>query len=137
MNPVIEVKQQTQVEALVRECDLAAHFAESTEEAYPEVWATPSMIALMERACAKLLRPLLKEGEMSVGAMVHVTHMAPTSLGSKVSATATYQGREGRLFLFNVSSSDAHGEVGRGIHSRAIVSRKEIVSSAQQRTNRL
>lgn len=129
--------QQVQIESRVKESDLAAHFAEGGDEAYPEVWATPSMVALMERACAQLLKPLLTDDEMSVGAMVHITHTAPTPLGSKVSATATYRGREGRLFLFHVTCSDAHGQVGQGTHSRAIVSRKKIVSFAQQRASSL
>lgn len=47
--------------------DLASAVALDPDDAFPRVYATARMIALMELAAARLMRPLLKEGEMSVG----------------------------------------------------------------------
>jgi predicted thioesterase len=91
------------------------------------------MIGLMEIAAARVLQPLLGPGELSVGVTVDVSHTAPTPLGAPVTAMARYAGREGKLFLFEVSVSDPGGEVGRGWHKRAIVSNERLQSGAAKR----
>jgi predicted thioesterase len=91
------------------------------------------MIALMELAGAQVLRPLLKDAELSVGVTVDITHSAATSAGEKVSATATYVGREGKLFVFEVTAEDAAGEIGRGTHRRAIISTSRLLEGAERR----
>jgi fluoroacetyl-CoA thioesterase len=80
-----------------------------------------------------VLQPLLGPGELSVGVTVDVSHTAPTPVGAQVTATARYAGREGKLFLFEVSVSDPAGEVGRGWHKRAIVSNERLQSGAARR----
>jgi len=91
------------------------------------------MIALMEVAASRVLVPLLGPGELSVGVTVDINHTAPTPLGAEVTATARYAGREGKLFLFEVSCADKGGEVGRGWHKRAIVSNERLQSGAERR----
>jgi len=91
------------------------------------------MVALMEIAASRVLLPLLAPGELSVGVTVDITHTAPTPLGAEVTATARYAGREGKLFLFEVSAADRGGEVGRGWHKRAIVSNERLQSGAAKR----
>lgn len=76
-------------------------------EALPDVFATPFMIADMERACATILHPYLKDGEVSVGARIEVFHTAPTPVGSQVTATATFAAREGALYWFDVVAEDS------------------------------
>ena len=59
------------------------------------------MVALMEIASARLLRPHLAAGELSVGVHLDVNHSAPPPPpGAPVTATARYLGREGKLFIF-------------------------------------
>ncbi len=91
------------------------------------------MIALMELAGARLLHPLLQPGEMSVGAHVDVSHTAATPIGAKVTASATYRRRDGKLFVFDVVAHDPAGEIGRGTHKRAIVSRDRLIAGAAKR----
>jgi fluoroacetyl-CoA thioesterase len=113
--------------------DLASSIASETGDAFPSVLATARMIALMEVAASRVLQPLLGPGELSVGVTVDITHTAPTPLGAEVTATARYAGREGKLFLFEVSAADRGGEVGRGWHKRAIVSSERLQSGATKR----
>ena len=87
----------------------------------------------MEVAASRVLIPLLGQGELSVGVTVDINHTAPTPLGAEVTATARYAGRDGKLFLFEVSVSDPGGEVGRGWHKRAIVSSERLQSGAARR----
>lgn len=87
----------------------------------------------MELAGARLLHPLLQAGEMSVGAHVDVSHTAATPIGATVTATATYRGRDGKLFVFEVVAYDPAGEIGSGTHKRAIVSRERLLAGAAKR----
>jgi fluoroacetyl-CoA thioesterase len=77
---------------------------------------------------------LLGPGELSVGVTVDIIHNAPTPPGVKVTATARYAGREGKLFLFEVSAADPGGEIGRGWHKRAIVTSERLEGAAAKRT---
>ena len=113
--------------------DLASALPSERGDAFPPVFATARMIGLMEIAAARVLQPLLGPGELSVGVTVDVSHTAPTPLGAPVTATARYAGREGKLFLFEVSVRDPGGEVGRGWHKRAIVSNERLQSGAAKR----
>lgn len=115
------------------DCASALDVGNAPDEKFPDVFATTRMIALMEMASARLLKPLLEEGDMSVGVTVDIIHSAATPIGAKVSATATYRGRDGKLFIFDVVAHDPGGEIGRGIHKRAIISRERLLAGAAKR----
>ncbi len=117
----------------VRTLDLASNLNIETEEDFPAVFATSRMVALMEVAAARLLHSQLREGELSVGVTIDVKHTAATPAGGRVTATATFLGREGKLFLFEVSAADDAGEIGRGTHRRAIISAERLLAGAKQR----
>ncbi len=120
-------------ELRVGDDDLASAVALEADDKFPPVFATARMVALMEVAASRLLRPCLGAGELSVGVSVDVIHTAATPRGSIVRATAKFVGREGKLFIFEVSVSDEGGEVGRGTHKRAIVSESRLVAGAEKR----
>lgn len=113
--------------------DLASRLVGEPGTAFPPVFATARMIGLMELAAAKAMRPLLREGELSVGAHVEVSHTAPTPAGAQVTAEARFTGMEGKLYLFEVIARDAGGEVGRGTHKRAIVKTERLTQTAFSR----
>jgi predicted thioesterase len=129
----IEVGTQASVSRIVTPADLASSLSTNHEDQFPDVFATARMVALMELAAARVLKPVLMEGELSVGVTVNVSHSAPTALGETVTATATYLGREGKLFAFEVKAEDSAGEVGRGTHNRAIISTSRLLDGAQRR----
>ena len=120
-------------QSIVGPGDLASALPLEAQDAFPGVLATARLVALMEIASARLLRPHLGPGELSVGVNVEVTHTAPTPPGAHVTATARYLGREGKLFVFEVVASDAGGEVGRARHKRAIVDAERLQNSANRR----
>ncbi|MDB5851615.1 MAG: hypothetical protein JWP29_5367 [Rhodoferax sp.] len=117
----------------VGEPQLAAAFAVDADETYPRVLATPAMVALLERACARLLAPLLGPDQLSVGAAVDVTHLAPTALHEVVTAEAIFRSQAGPLYWFDVTVRDAAGLVGQGRHARAIVSATMVAVKAEAR----
>ncbi len=113
--------------------DLANALNLEPADAFPPVFATSRMVALMELAAARVLRPHLRPGELSVGVSLDVIHTAATPPGATVTATARFVGREGKLFLFEVSAADNAGEIGRGTHKRAVVTTERLVAGAAHR----
>ena len=114
--------------------DIGASTTVDPRDNFPAVFATTRMIALMELAGARILHPLLQPGEMSVGAHIDIGHTAATPIGAKVTASATYRGRDGKLFVFDVVAHDPAGEIGRGTHKRAIISREHLLAGAARRS---
>jgi fluoroacetyl-CoA thioesterase len=120
-------------ELTVASSDLASALPLTETDAFPSVFATARMVALMEIASARVLQPYLSPGQLSVGVTVDVIHSAPTPAGASVTATARYLGREGKLYEFEVIASDAGGEIGRARHKRAIVDAERLQTNAERR----
>lgn len=131
-----EINSTASAELIVAESDLASAISSDPLDSFPSVFATSRMVALMEIASARLLRPCLAPGELSVGVTLDISHTAATPLGLAVTATARYLGREGKLFLLEVVVHDPGGEIGRGTHKRAIISTDRLLSGAARRTSR-
>lgn len=92
-----------------------------------DVYATPMMIALMEKASAALLQTYLEEGETSVGILMNTTHSAATPKGMKVSATAEITNVEGKKVTFKVIAKDEKDVIGEATHERFIVMSEKFV----------
>ena len=125
--------QSAEASLVVQQSDTAEALRIGDEDAFPAVFATSRMIALMEIAAARLMRPLLKDGELSVGVSVNVSHGAATPVGCRVRAVATSLGMEGKLQRFRVEAFDDAGPIGSGEHLRAIVSTARLVGGAEKR----
>jgi fluoroacetyl-CoA thioesterase len=128
-----DVDSTASAQLTVAPSDLASALNLEPADAFPAVFATSRMVALMELAAARVLRPHLLAGELSVGVTVDVIHTAATPPGATVTATAKYVGRDGKLFLFEVSAADNAGEVGRGTHKRAVVTTERLLAGAARR----
>ncbi len=124
------------VSRTVDTADLASTIASEPADTFPDVLATARMVALMEIAAARVMRPHLHAGETSVGVTVEITHAAPTPPGATVRAHARFVGREGKLYVFEVSAEDDGGEIGRGMHKRAAVQVARLVARAEDRIDR-
>jgi predicted thioesterase len=113
--------------------DLASEVAIDSEDSFPEVLATSRMIGLMEVAAARLMKSLLKPGELSVGVGVDIKHFAPTPVGEEVRVVATFLEPDGKLYLFDMEVFDKAGKVAGGKHSRAIVEKARLMDGAKKR----
>ena len=94
-----EIRSVATAQLIVSEADLASAVGIEKGDDFPRVFSTSRLVALMEIAAARLLKPHLREGELSVGVLVNIVHSAPTPLHGTVIATATYMGRDGKAFL--------------------------------------
>ena len=118
---------------VVQPSDTAKALSISPQDDFPDVFATSRLVALMELAAARALKPLLQEGQLSVGVALNIRHTAATPVGGKVRAVATYLGPEGKLFRFKVQAFDDAGPIGEGEHTRAIIDAERLVSGAARR----
>lgn len=92
------------------------------------VFATPSMVALMENAAMQAVAPHLPEGSTTVGAQMNTSHIKPSPLDEEICATATLEEVDGRKLTFHVVASDSKGVIGEGTHIRFIVDRAKFLS---------
>jgi predicted thioesterase len=134
--PDPEINATATAELIVGPNDLASSISTEGGDQFPAVLATARMVALMETAAARVLQPLLGPGELSVGVTVDITHTAPTPPGALAVANARYTGREGKLFVFEISAHDRGGEIGRGLHKRAIVETERLQRAAARRNTK-
>lgn len=85
------------------------------------VYATPAMVALIERASVALLAPYLPEGQSTVGMGLQLRHLAPTPLGKQVTARVRVEAVEGNTISLAAEVWDDVEKVGQAEHQRAII----------------
>ena len=98
-----------------------------------QVYATPSMICLMERAASELADRNLPEEQTSVGTLMNVKHISATPVGMKVRATAKLINVDERRLVFEVDAYDEAGAIGNGTHERFIVNRQKFQSKTDSK----
>ncbi len=104
------------------------HTAEALGSGDVPVYATPSLVALLETAAVNAVAGHLQPHETTVGTWIELTHVAATPVGMEVRAEATLTAVEGRRLVFSVAAHDACEKVGEGRHHRMIVARDRFFS---------
>lgn len=97
------------------------------------VYATPAMIALIEKAAAGLAEEQLPEGWTSVGIAMNVAHSSATPVGMGVRAEAEVTAVDGRKISYKVTAYDDAGEIGSGTHERFAVAKEKFMAKAQSK----
>ncbi len=92
-----------------------------------EVYATPAMVALMEKTCLRSVLPYLPEGHGTVGIKINVSHSKATPVGMKVTCESTLVEIDRRRLVFEVLAVDEKGEIGRGRHERFVIETKKFM----------
>lgn len=98
-----------------------------------DVFATPSMIALIEETAWRSVAPQLESGMATVGTLLNVAHVAPTPVGMTVKCETELTEVDGRRLVFSVKVSDECGEIGRGTHERFIINEEKFQKKADAR----
>ena len=92
------------------------------------VLATPMMMALMENAAMLAVKDELPEGSTTVGGHIESSHLKPSKIGDKVSATAEVAKVDGRKIEFKVSAYSGDTLLGEGTHLRFVVDREKFLT---------
>ncbi len=104
-----------------------------------EVFGTPYMLGLMECAAMWCVQNELPEGKGTVGVNISSSHLAPTPVGMKVTATAevTDVSANGKMITFKVTASDAEGLIGEGTHTRAVIDNARFLQKCNEKLARM
>ena len=100
-----------------------------------KVFATPSMIALMEKTAWQSVAPNLEEGSGTVGTQLNVSHLSATPLGMTVRCESELTEVDGRKLVFKVAAYDNAGLIGEGTHERFIVKNEKFQAKADSKAN--
>ena len=88
------------------------------------VFATPAMVALMEKAAYTGI-----QGDLgSVGIRMETSHEAASPLGATITAMATVVAVDGRKVTFEVVAKEGEKVIGRGTHERFIINNEKFMS---------
>ena len=93
-----------------------------------EVFATPAMIALMEKTCLQSVLPFLPEGQGTVGTKVDIVHSKATPVGMRVVCESQLVEVDRRRLVFELVARDEQGEIGKGRHERFIIDTKQFMA---------
>ena len=96
-----------------------------------DVYSTPMMVALMERAACKCLSEMMTDGQASVGTQMLVEHTAASPIRTEITAEATVDAVSGQNVELTVIASDASGEIGRGKHTRVIIDEERFMAKVR------
>lgn len=86
-----------------------------------KVFATPMMMALIERTCNESVTPLLDPGQGTVGTRIDISHCAATPVGMRVWCDSELVEVDRRRLVFSVRAYDQCGLIGEGTHERFII----------------
>ncbi|MGN0468615.1 MAG: thioesterase family protein [Acutalibacteraceae bacterium] len=100
-----------------------------------DVFATPFMCALMEKAASELCENYMSEGFTTVGTALDISHIAATSIGQEVFAKAIVTEFDSRKISFDVEAYDNAGLIGKGRHERFIVQKEKFIKKAINRSS--
>ncbi|MBE6517938.1 MAG: thioesterase [Thermoplasmata archaeon] len=95
------------------------------------VFATPAMIALIEKTASLSVAPYLDIGTSTVGTHLDVAHSSATPVGMTVVCETELTEIDRRRLVFSVRVYDSKGEVGSGTHERFIVDSGKFMQKAE------
>ena len=101
-----------------------------------EVFSTPSMVALMEKAALSSVQPYLDEGQGTVGTRLEISHLAASPIGAHITAESVLVEIDRRMLTFEVKAY-ADGElIGEGRHQRCIIMNERFMEKALAKLNK-
>ena len=86
-----------------------------------EVFATPAMIALMEKTCLESVSSKIGEGNTTVGIAVNIKHLKASPIGSLIRCDARLVEVDRKRLVFEVQCFEGDMLIGEGIHERFVV----------------
>jgi uncharacterized protein (TIGR00369 family) len=96
-----------------------------------DVFATPALVALMEKAACAAIAGCLNDTETTVGAEVNVKHVSPTPIGLEVTAQAVVTEAGDNKCVFRITAQETGGKViGEGTHTRVLVNVDKFMAKA-------
>ena len=112
---------------------VAENTAKSVGSGMLEVFATPAMIALMEKTASESVMPYLDEGEGTVGISLNVRHVSATPIGLTVFCESELVEIDRKRLVFSVKASDEKGLIGEGTHERFVINNEKFMGKTMSK----
>lgn len=97
-----------------------------------EVFATPAMIALMEKTCLESVAMKIGEGNTTVGIAVNIKHLKASPIGSLIRCDAKLIEVNRKRLVFEVRCLEGETLIGEGIHERFVVDSEKFMAKVNQ-----
>lgn len=85
------------------------------------VYATPAMIALMEKTAMLSVSDELGENEATVGTNLEIAHLAACGLGTEITCESELIEIDRKRLVFEVTAYNGETVIGKGKHERFII----------------
>lgn len=86
-----------------------------------EVFATPAMIALMEKTCLESVSTKVGDGNTTVGIAVNIKHLKASPVGATIRCDAKLIDVDRKRLVFEVQCYEGDTLIGEGVHERFVV----------------
>jgi predicted thioesterase len=135
----MEIQLKPGLKAQVSESVGASNTASFWKSGGLDVYATPAMAALMERAAVTAVQSLLPAGFSTVGTSLDIRHLAASLPGAKIIASAELTAADGRRLEFAVAAWETGPDglpalkIGEGTHGRFIIENEKFLQKARSR----
>ncbi|MCD6179436.1 MAG: thioesterase family protein [Bacteroidales bacterium] len=124
----LQIGLKAEFEIIVSPKDTAAQYGSGSLN----VFATPAMIALMEKTAMLCISKQLKEGQNSVGTEINVKHIKATPIGEAVLCIAKLIEIDRAKLTFSVEAFDNEGIIGLGTHKRFLIDEEQFMAKVSR-----
>ncbi|MEG1742943.1 MAG: thioesterase family protein [Clostridia bacterium] len=121
---------------LIAEVD-GSNTAKNIQSGDLPVFATPSMIALAEKAACECIKPYLDSENTTVGTLINMRHVSATPIGMSVRCECVLSETDGKRLVFAISVYDKCGLIGEGTHERAVVNIKKFMAKTSEKREKI
>ena len=91
------------------------------------VFATPAMIALMEKTCLESVNGKIGEGNTTVGISVNIKHLKASPVGASIRCDSKLIEVDRKRLAFEVQCFDGDTLIGEGVHERFVVDSEKFM----------
>lgn len=120
----LKIGLKAEFEIIVSPKDTASNYGSGNLD----VFATPAMVALMEKTAMMCISDYLEEGQNSVGTEINIKHIKASKIGESVLCIAELIEIDRSKLTFNVEAFDTEGIIGHGIHKRFLIDEKQFMA---------
>lgn len=121
----VQIGLKAEFEIIVSPKDTAKQYGSGNLD----VFATPAMIALMEKTAMLCIEDCLEENQNSVGTEIHVKHIKATAVGEAVLCLAELVEIDRSKLVFKVEAFDTKGMIGFGTHKRFLIDEQKFMAN--------
>ena len=101
-----------------------------------EVFATPALVAFVEKTCWFSISDFLEEGKTTVGTKMQIDHLKATPIDMEVICSSELIEVDRKRLVFSFEVKDELDLIAKGIHERFIVDAKRFQESTDNKATK-